>query len=360
MADQHNDNIPAVGNQISNDIPDIKENLEFHKDCFQNFCKGFSNSSATALFPHVMKDDDEDTMIQLEESADEDIIRFDIGATGEMITMDETNGLSVDTISEYTADNGVTIDGLSIKDGLIAQANSIDSDAYINGSIDTAHLNTTTQVDTHTGNTSTQTVNLTGATYCFLPRIKSSNGAQTLTLNYGYGSATAPGTSNVTPVQYAIVVGTGYTATLTSRYITGSGPVFWAYGLLNKDMEAVTRWNVAIDHPSYGNGCDPGDLPHPFGDYDKENFQLLVSNPSAEQLEEYKKIAFKDGISLNEFIVSRCEFDFSRSEEWTKEHVTVGTFPDPHDVPIGSEIQRLKKPVPVLKEALVLPIRLKE
>ena len=35
MADQHNDNIPAMANQISADIPDIKENLEWHKDLLQ-------------------------------------------------------------------------------------------------------------------------------------------------------------------------------------------------------------------------------------------------------------------------------------------------------------------------------------
>ncbi|MHC4748397.1 MAG: hypothetical protein ACYTFW_00850 [Planctomycetota bacterium] len=35
MADQHNSDIPAMGNQISADIPDIKENLEWHKDVLQ-------------------------------------------------------------------------------------------------------------------------------------------------------------------------------------------------------------------------------------------------------------------------------------------------------------------------------------
>jgi len=49
MADQHNQNIPAMGNQISSDIPDIKENLEFHKDAFQLIFETWSdtdNSSA--------------------------------------------------------------------------------------------------------------------------------------------------------------------------------------------------------------------------------------------------------------------------------------------------------------------------
>jgi hypothetical protein len=272
----------------------------------------------------------------------------------------DSSAFYADAIWEMTGANGVAIDGLLIKDGKIAEANSIDSDAYINGSIDTAHLNTTQQPDSHTGDNSQQTFNMTGGAYCFLPQVKSSNGAQTIKMHYGYDTATAPGTSYVVPIRYEIVVGTAYTATVLNTYITASGPVFWTYGLLNKDTEEVTRWNAGIDHPSYGNNIDPGDLPHPFGDYDKENFQLLVSNPPDKQLEEYKKLAFKEGISLAEFIISRCAFDFSRSEEWTKEHVTVGTFPSPRDVPIGSEVQRIKKPVPVLKEALVLPLILKE
>ena len=40
MVDIHNDNIPALGNTIAADIPDIKENLEFHKDAFQQITSG--------------------------------------------------------------------------------------------------------------------------------------------------------------------------------------------------------------------------------------------------------------------------------------------------------------------------------
>jgi len=46
----------------------------------------------------------------------------------------------VDTIEEYTSANGITIDGVNIKDSKIVTANSIDSDVYIDGSIDTAHI----------------------------------------------------------------------------------------------------------------------------------------------------------------------------------------------------------------------------
>jgi hypothetical protein len=48
--------------------------------------------------------------------------------------------IKVNTISEKTSANGVTIDGVNIKDGKIATANSIDSDAYVDGSIDNAHI----------------------------------------------------------------------------------------------------------------------------------------------------------------------------------------------------------------------------
>ena len=50
MADRHNDNIPALGNQIASDIPDIKENLEWHKDILQMLI-GWHNSTIGSLSP---------------------------------------------------------------------------------------------------------------------------------------------------------------------------------------------------------------------------------------------------------------------------------------------------------------------
>jgi len=50
MADQHNDNVPAVGNQIANDIPDIKENLEWHKDLLQMLI-GWKSSTISTVSP---------------------------------------------------------------------------------------------------------------------------------------------------------------------------------------------------------------------------------------------------------------------------------------------------------------------
>ena len=49
MTDQHHDSTPAVGNQISADIPDIAENLGWFKDCFQKICNGFADASLTSF-----------------------------------------------------------------------------------------------------------------------------------------------------------------------------------------------------------------------------------------------------------------------------------------------------------------------
>jgi len=48
MADQHNANIPALTNQVAADIPDIKENLEHHKDAFQVLFETWSDTDLSS------------------------------------------------------------------------------------------------------------------------------------------------------------------------------------------------------------------------------------------------------------------------------------------------------------------------
>jgi hypothetical protein len=56
MADQHNSNIPDLSNLILDDVPDIKESIEYHKDVFENFCGTWSNTVATGIFPNKIED----------------------------------------------------------------------------------------------------------------------------------------------------------------------------------------------------------------------------------------------------------------------------------------------------------------
>ena len=83
MADQHNDNIPAVGNQIANDIPDIKENLEYHLDLFNNFCGTVSKTDATGVYPG----DWGRTAITSNDTLDDTHYWIDIDASGGAVTL---------------------------------------------------------------------------------------------------------------------------------------------------------------------------------------------------------------------------------------------------------------------------------
>ncbi len=49
MADQFHSNTPALANQIANDIPDIKEVLEYFKDVFERILTSWSDTDASAL-----------------------------------------------------------------------------------------------------------------------------------------------------------------------------------------------------------------------------------------------------------------------------------------------------------------------
>ena len=64
-----------------------------------------------------------------------------------------STAVTVDTLNEKTSANGITIDGLNIKDSKLVtadsvveanmSANSVDSDSYVDGSIDTIHIGAT-------------------------------------------------------------------------------------------------------------------------------------------------------------------------------------------------------------------------
>lgn len=51
MADQHNDNVPAIANVITTDIGQIKETLEYHKDVFEAITTGWSNTDTSGILP---------------------------------------------------------------------------------------------------------------------------------------------------------------------------------------------------------------------------------------------------------------------------------------------------------------------
>ena len=51
MADLFTDDEPALPNQVAADVVSIEKTLGFLKDCFEQICTGWSNSSAASLYP---------------------------------------------------------------------------------------------------------------------------------------------------------------------------------------------------------------------------------------------------------------------------------------------------------------------
>ena len=56
MADTFSDDIPAVANQIADDLERMKKSLGFLKDCFEALCSGWSDSSAASLITKISYD----------------------------------------------------------------------------------------------------------------------------------------------------------------------------------------------------------------------------------------------------------------------------------------------------------------
>ena len=90
----------------------------------------------------LLLDADQDTSI----SADtDDTIDIKIGGaddfqfTANTFTALSGSTIKANTIAETTSTSGVTIDGVLLKDGVLG-ANTVDSDAYVDGSIDLAHM----------------------------------------------------------------------------------------------------------------------------------------------------------------------------------------------------------------------------
>ena len=90
----------------------------------------------------LLLDADQDTSI----SADtDDTIDIKIGGaddfqfTANTFTALSGSTIKANTIAETTSTSGVTIDGVLLKDGVLG-ANTVDSVAYVDGSIDTAHI----------------------------------------------------------------------------------------------------------------------------------------------------------------------------------------------------------------------------
>jgi len=214
---------------------------------------------------------------------------------------------------------------------------------------------TQAKLKTSQGSVSTSpAANLTlpGGEYGFYPQVKS-GASMTATIANGLTSA-----SYVTNIHIIA----GYTQ---QRYVTSSGEVFWIFILRDKITKDIISMYQAPDHPCFGNGGKPSVIPHPFGSYDPETQEIVVINPSEQEVTEMKRRCEKGedepDKDLLEIITEEYEIDENSAPKWPTKEVTVG-LPKDRDWkrdPDDTKVTPIKKVIPRPKGVLVKKLRRK-
>lgn len=134
------------------------------------------------------------------------------------------------------------------------------------------------------------------------------------------------------------------------RYVTSSGEVFWIFILRDKVTKDVISIWQAPDHPCFGNGGKPLLVPHPFPDYDETKHEIIVINPSHEEVEAMKKLGERGEDEPNkdllEVIMEEYEIDEDSKPAWPTKAVTVELPKDYETKKMGEGVQPIKKAIP--------------
>ena len=204
--------------------------------------------------------------------------------------------------------------------------------------------------------TSTGDVDLTlpGGEYGFYPQIK----ASTNCADWGRTKA-AKTCSNTYLTRIRLHVetdgGTGYAQ---QRYVTSSGEVFWIFILRDKVTKEIIAMYQAPDHPCFGNGGKPLLVSHPFGNYDEAVHEIIVINPTEEEVREMKAKTIRPedepDKDLLEVIQEEYEIDEASRPEWPTKEVTVGL---PPDYDRREMVTPIKKCIPKLEHLLCRSLR---
>jgi hypothetical protein len=132
--------------------------------------------------------------------------------------------------------------------------------------------------------------------------------------------------------------------------VTSSGEVFWIFILRDKVTKDVISIWQAPDHPCFGNGGKPLLVPHPFPDYDETKHEIIVINPSHEEVEAMKKLGERGedepDKDLLEVIMEEYEIDEDSKPAWPTKAVTVGLPKDYETKKMGEGVQPIKKAIP--------------
>ena len=120
MADKHNSNIPSMGNVAKTDVTQMKENVEFHKDVFQNHLSSWSDTVSANIYPIKLADVDGDTSLYHNDSkwkfkcAGTDQIYIENGAIKPTTDNDVNLGSGVRQFKDIHIDGVAYIDEMDV------------------------------------------------------------------------------------------------------------------------------------------------------------------------------------------------------------------------------------------------------
>jgi hypothetical protein len=234
-----------------------------------------------------------------------------------------------------------------------------DSRPPTNTSVSQVKLKTSTQSQSYNiAGSASHRFTLTGGQYCFKVTCKGENA------NICSGESFACTTSYATHVGFKNAGGSSYDGYCLHRYITSSGEINWLFILRDKITKEIIGRSIAPDHSCFGNGGEPLLAPHPFGDYDEIKYEIIVINPTNEEIEQIELEAIvedetKPDKDLLEVIAENYEINEGSNPAWPSIPVTVGlpkhivdkktgkkVLADYRFMPAGTVIEPIKKVIP--------------
>jgi len=174
------------------------------------------------------------------------------------------------------------------------------------------------------GNTGGGDYTLPGGQYGFYPQLKGDDNGD-VSANLGNALTSTTYVTNIGLSQ----TGGDSPVYAQQRYVTSSGEIHWIFILRDKMTKDIVSMWQAPDHPCFGNGGKPLLTPHPFGSYDEETQEIIVINPTNEEVEQMEAKTIVDDETkpdkdLLEVITENYEIDEGSKPKWPTKPVTVG------------------------------------
>lgn len=230
----------------------------------------------------------------------------------------------------------------------------INSPELENASINQTQLKTTTGSVSQGSGWAHKT--LPGGEYGFYPQLKMAGGSGAfrayLLSNDDYDTSNSDTSTGTYTTLIALHASTDDTIYAQQRYVQASGEVHWMFVLRNKISKEIWSMWQAPDHPCFGNGGKPQLMPHPFNNYDTEKYEILVINPSKEQVKIIREATIVESETepnkdFLDTILEIYDIDETQEADWPEEEVTVGLPPDWNEAwNSGSPVKPIKKVIP--------------